>query len=782
MEENRLWKANWIWAEIPSSSEENRSHECIYFRRTFDVQHPKHCRLQIDVSADSRYRLYLNGKSISTGPCKGDGHTHYYETIDLTEKLKSGENVLAAKVIHFSKRYMHSSGLAGPASVWRSDLGGFILEGVLRNQAGKAIQSLHTDQQWKVLRDTSLSYQKESFTLCVGGTEQVEGSFIPYGWEQVEYDDDLWQAAVCISSAQDEMYGGLTPWQLTPRPIPAMYEEDKDFKNVVRQSCDWVGKKLSPGQRFWVEWDAGEITKGYLNIAVSGGRGSVCKLLCSECYEGPIGSNGERNKSVRDDPKGKQLLGDQDIYRVSGFGEAGGKHEIYEPFWLRSFRFVRLEIEVGEEPLELHRCSYRETGYPLQIQGQFRCSDPSFTPLWEISLNTLKRCMYETYEDTPYYEQMQYEMDTRLQILFTYYVSGDDRLARKAIYDFHSSLLPSGMLQSRYPSVWPQVIPGFALFWIMMVYDHYMFFGDDTLVVRYRATIDAVLEWFERRVTDSGLIGQMPMAYWSFVDWVEEWDHNAGAVPASRYGPSTIYNFMVIDALQKAAMLHQRTGRWDTAKEYIARADRIKVAVHQHCWSSQKGLFQDGPGVEEYSQHAQVWAILSRTVEGTKAQQLMGSLLHDASLPAVSYAMSFFMFRAMSQTGMYNESFSLWEMWREQLKLNVTAWVEDPFRQRSDCHGWGAVALYEFPAEILGIQPEQPGYKKIVVAPKPGPLTWAEGTAMTAHGPVHVKWKIEKDNKFRLSIQGPQGIPVRVEMPNGSEHNFLDAHDLHVCL
>lgn len=61
---------------------------------------------------------------------------------------------------------------------------------------------------------------------------------------------------------------------------------------------------------------------------------------------------------------------------------------------------------------------------------------------------------------------MQYELDTRLQALFTYSISADDRLARKALYDFHSSLMPTGILQSRCPSVGRQVIPGFALYWI----------------------------------------------------------------------------------------------------------------------------------------------------------------------------------------------------------------------------------------------------------------------------------------------------------------------------
>lgn len=125
--------------------------------------------------------------------------------------------------------------------------------------------------------------------------------------------------------------------------------------------------------------------------------------------------------------------------------------EIYEPFWFRTFRYVRLEVQAGVEPLTISSFSYRETGYPLQPEGNFHCSDEQYNQLWELSVRTLQRCMHETYEDTPYYEQLQYTMDTKLMMEFTYLLSGDDRLARRAMEDYKASQLPNGMLQSRYP-------------------------------------------------------------------------------------------------------------------------------------------------------------------------------------------------------------------------------------------------------------------------------------------------------------------------------------------
>lgn len=766
----RVWRGAWIWTEKPQG--QGNGNELVWFRRAFLVPN-EGCTLRLHVSADSRYRLFVNGRSVGVGPCKGDANRQYFETYDVTSHLRSGANIIAAKVLHYGMGGPMT--MSGPCSVWRSPWGAFILDGQLTGPEGETIELLHTDESWKCSRDDSYALVHESWmsTGWLGGMEHVNGMAALAGAEQITYEDAGWDQAVCSCKPMNN-YGILTAFPLTARPIPMLFETPAVFTGTVRSSLEAgaaaalpVG--IIPGQAGWLELDAGELTTGYVSVAFIGGSGATVRIRYAECYESRT-ADGKRLKGLRDDwaTEGQMLHGDADTYLVSGHGTEADA-EWYEPFWFRTFRYVRLEWTAAHEPLVISRVDYRETGYPLKVTADFRCSAPELAALWEISVRTLRRCMHETYEDCPYYEQLQYTMDTALQALFTYSISGDDRLARKAIHDYHCSRLPDGMLQSRFPSVEPQVIPGFSLYWIGMLHAHYQFFGDAELVKMYLSTVDGVLEWFRRLMGAEGLVEPASPHYWSFIDWVAEWP--GGVPPANTQGPMAVHSLLFAVALQQAAELNLAAGRTSVAEEYRTLSSGLNEAVRRACWSEERQLFRDGPAVHEYSQHTQLWSVLSGLMSGDAAKRLMRQTLNDKSLAQASYPMIHFLFRAASAAGLYDESYALWRAWHKMVGLHLTTWAESPTGSRSDCHAWGALPLYEFPAEVLGIKPGAPGFASIRIEPRPGPLMWAEGTAVTAQGPVQVRWE-RTEGVFRIQVKGPANIPATLKLPDGSVRSY----------
>jgi len=780
-EQNVDWEGKWIWSEgLPRTVTPGR-HELVLFRRTFslpDTADAQEWKLTIRVSADSRYRLYMNGQSVSVGPCKGDRHTHYYETVNLTAYLRRGVNVLAAKVLHYAASDPFQPGIGGPISVWRSNAGGFFMDGALLDEQDDVAQELHTDSQWRCLPVPGYVVEPSWIVTWLGGVERLDGTTVPREWIDPAFDDSDWLSAVPFCDTRND-WGELTGWKLTTRTIPPLYEQDSRFVGMTRsqgvsgEQAESVLQgsgvmRVQPGDRIWLEVDAGELTTGYLQVAVSGGAGSEVRLLSAECYEEADSSMHMRKKGIRDQhTNDAKLIGDYDIYTVAGYGSYDvNNRELYEPFWFRTFRYVRLEVTAADEPLLLHGFQFRETGYPLEVQSDFACSDERWNKLWQLSLNTLRRCMHETYEDCPYYEQLQYTMDTRLQMLFTYHLTTDDRLARKAIFDYHSSQLPNGMLQCRYPSVYPQVIPSFSFYWIGMLEDHYRYFGDTELLRRYRPTMAAVLDFFERRLTSDGLVGMMPSEYWNYFDWVEDWEN--GAPPCSTDEPVAMLSLMYSAALRSAARLYEATDWTDAAMDCRRKSQSLNTAVRKLCWSPERELFRDGPSAERYCQHTQIWAMMAEAVTGEGANELMNKTLSDHSLDQVSLPMAHFLFRTLDRMGWYDRSSELWNRWLGFLDLHLTTLPEIGHGSpRSDCHAWSAQPLAEFPMSVLGIQPAEPGFAAVIVAPKPLHLHHAKGTLMTVRGQISVAWHIE-ENQFFLSVSAPPGIPVTVELPDGS--------------
>lgn len=785
---DRTWQGSFIWKPTPKEELYSSENEMVFFRKSFHCTNPGG-KCLLSVSADSRYRLYVNGKPLLSGPCKGSEFVWYYETIEIQNYLIRGKNTIAVAVLHHPPRGEN-------ISVWRSPLGMLICDVEWIAADGTISDTISTDTSWVCCKDTSVSFLPGSYnTMFLGGSEQVAGEMRLDYWQYPDFDDSKWEHSVPYSLV-DTSTGVLEPWQLTPRPIPFLFEKHRDFEKLMYSYSSSEGEafdekkfftvispshaeafEIFPHTNIIVEIDAGELTTGYPVFSFSKGKGSSIQILYAECYEfEPIEIPWERNKGLRDDPAQGKLYGDTSCYRLSGRGTSE-LPEMYEPFWFKAFRFIRLEIEVLDEPLHIEAMYYRETGYPLEVEATFACSDTSFQELWNISLNTLQRCMHESYEDCPYYEQYQYAMDTYLQTLFTYQVSGDDRLARKAIHDFHCSLLPQGLLQSRFPSIEYQIIPGFNIFWILMVHDHFLYFQDDFIIKRYSATIDAILNWFDRHLDEHNLVSSIPKQYWQFVDWVPEWRAGRGVPVAAQYGPLTVYSLMYVVGLQKAAALQKIIGRRGMAEEYEIRAEKILNAVKTHCWSKEHQLFTDGPQLALFSQHTQIWAVLSGAIFGKPASELMNSVVSEEiissyKLARVSYAMSFFLFRALSMTNLYDNTTQLWDPWFHMISCHVTTWNEDPVTQRSDCHAWGAVPLYELGAEILGVHPAALNTSEILIKPQPGKLLWARGSVCTKGGTINVSWK-QHQNSFSLTVINPAKIPFTVIFPDGKKTALL---------
>lgn len=85
-----------------------------------------------------------------------------------------------------------------------------------------------------------------------------------------------------------------------------------------------------------------------------------------------------------------------------------GKSVAYEPFWFRTFRLIRLEIAVGDEPVELVSFDATQVNYPLAVKASWEeLGMINSKRIWDVSIRTMRNCMFDGYSDCPFYEQLQ---------------------------------------------------------------------------------------------------------------------------------------------------------------------------------------------------------------------------------------------------------------------------------------------------------------------------------------------------------------------------------------
>jgi hypothetical protein len=356
----------------------------------------------------------------------------------------------------------------------------------------------------------------------------------------------------------------------------------------------------------------------------------------------------------------------------------------------------------------------------------------------DVGWRTARLCAHESYMDCPYYEQLQYAGDTRIQALVSLYTAGDARLMRNAIAHLDDSRTAEGATMSRAPTRQQQYIPPFSLWWIGMVHDYYMYVDDRAFVREMLPGVRAVLQFFGRHRKANGSLGLLP--WWNYVDWTVEW--RSGVPPREADGSSAPLDLQLLLAYDWAARLETDLGSKAMAAEYAAAAAQLRGTIRPLYWDEGRRLFADTPARKQFSQHANVLAVLAGVSTGTEAKDLVTRTLADSSLVQCSYYFRHYVHTALNVVGEGDRYLGLLGEWELMLSRGLTTFAEryerpgDP--SRSDCHAWSSSPNFEIFRTVLGIDTAAPGFQKVRVRPFLGTLEQVSGSIPHPKGEVAV--------------------------------------------
>ncbi len=744
----------------------SREKNSVLFRKQFDCFLSKNNSAVISISADARYLLYVNGQPVCRGPEPGNAYCKYFDEVDIAPYLVAGKNCISAQVLHYSVGdHSIQNFQFGPTALPRSQYGGLYV------RSHNAALDVDTNASWKVQPDKAYRFCASVQAKYAGDMEEVDLAARDDGWNMPDYDDSAWQSAVLVQAAYEYNpfwdYGILGNWLLQKRDIPMMQEHairaasarclvgNIDFTPLLSGSPVTV----PAGTTATWDIDMGRVVTAYVRTHFTCGENGRAEYLYSENYY--LQSDNGLVKARRDDAENGVLYGEKDTVFL-----AVGPCD-YEPFEYRAFRYLRLSVTAADVPVTLGGICFCMTGYPLTIKQPFYAQNQDVQNIWAVSVRTLRRCAQEMYIDCPYYERVQYVLDALIEASVTYPLTGDGRLARKALADFAATQMPGGLINCDAPAIDRHIIPAYGLYYIDMLYRYFQYFGDLEVLADYLPVCDGILRFFEKRLHPATSILQN-CSYWEFVDWTPEWNANQGRPGKGPDEPQNyIYTLIYAFALKQMASLCEAAYGPAAAQRWAGQHTKLVAAANREIYSAESGWYRTGPYESGFCQHAQVWAVLSGCVMGEAAASLMRKTIRDNTLVRCSYPMLFYLNRALALTGVYPEYTDMWEQYRALLDLGLTTWPEDAVNSRSDCHGWSTVPLYEMYHELLGVQPLKPGFEEVLVAPKCFEMGTMEGAVCTPWGAVTVKRGVKEDGNGRfgvLEITSAKPVGLRVEI------------------
>ncbi|HEV7299167.1 MAG TPA: alpha-L-rhamnosidase C-terminal domain-containing protein [Tepidisphaeraceae bacterium] len=761
--ERGRWPAKWV--KHPKA--DGTGPIVLAFKRHFTVDAPQTVR--IHVSADERYELYLDGQRIGRGPERGDRANWFFETYDLD--LSAGEHTIVARTWWLND--------FAPAPFAQISLRpGFLL--AAEGDAGTMLSTGVADWQCKSLG--GYRFVPPGITWGTGAKSHLIGADFPFGVERGEGND--WIKAVDVHHAIDanNVIDQANIWIMKPATLPPML--DREIRVGVARHVQAIPAITTEDQKVLAvdhlpeeaaQWNRmlkgqGSVTVppntlrrviidlenyycAYTDLVTSGGAGAVVRSwwaesLYTDTYEQVKAAYKTRVKGNRDEIEGKSFIGIGDTFEPDG---QPNRH--FQTLWWEAGRYIELTVRTAADPLTIERFSLRETHYPYDWTAQFAGSDERLSDVIPIAKRVMEMCSHETYMDCPYYEQLMYVGDTRLEVLTTYTWTPDDRLPRKALRMFDESRKAPGFTQSRYPSRVQQTIPPFSAWWIGMLHDYAYWRDDRAFVVSLLPGMRGILDAFQKWRTSDGLISG-PMG-WNFIDWVPAWTN--GMPPEGNYGISAPLNLKLAWIMKQAADLERYAGEPELAELHDRRSAELTAACLNGFWDESRGLLADDLAHKNFSEHSQCIALLGDLVTGKQATRTADNLLTAADLQRTTIYFDHYLFETYRKINRIDRLFDRLDLWFNHKMLGLKTTVEMPEPTRSDCHAWGAHPIYHYFASILGIRPGAAGFQSVDIRPQLGALTWARGAMPHPKGLIQVDLK-QSNGKLTGTIDLPAGL------------------------
>jgi len=789
------------------------------FRKTFNLTH--RCdKAELRIFADSRYKLYLNGRYIGRGPGRASPNYPRYDHYSVQSWLKKGVNVIAVLVHVYG---VDTAWYERARSYWQGSFGdGALWCRLIMDSALQPRQVLESDTTWRCLRCAAWRQNTPRKGWGLGFIEEFDAQRFPADWLEADFDDSHWRFSQLLCSGGDPTdeekgFQKIAPFPLLQaREIPPLLEQpvlpirvlrlyavEPDLQLPIdRRIFDEVLKPLPEGRvlqaanllcdddsitevRTTPDHDVclllafEKIQSGFPYLEIDANGGEVVDLAVAETIPGEYGSG------LPDNPRlvCASHLDGAHLFRYTAMKGL----QRFQAFESTAIRYMQVVVRNAAKGIRIRKLGNNSWNYPLELQGEFECSDEKLNRLWKIAAYTISQCTHDAWEDCPSREQRQWVGDgaVRYPAAAAAFGSSCQALDRRFLLTTAESQRSDGLLQMFAPGDHHQngvIIPDFSLHWVMIAWQYLLHTGDVPTLEQLFPVAERILAWFQRLRNARGLLVDLP--YWHFIEWAH----------VGRHGEAGPMNGLYCGALLALAKTAEQLDNPGASRRYSGLALETAQALETSHWDTERQLFVDevdpdtGQPGERVSQHTNSAAILwdiapSKDWAGIAQRISNPNLLRLTAVAPVTQGdadfdpkkhiirantfFSHFVYSALAKAERFDLALAMLRTnYLPMLASGTTTLWESFEPSTSLCHAFSTSPLYQLSRHLLGVEPTRPGFREFTLQIQPADIMWAKGCYPSPLGAIRVSWQRTSDALI-LNLEIPPGALCHLKAPVG---------------
>ena len=439
------------------------------------------------------------------------------------------------------------------------------------------------------------------------------------------------------------------------------------------------------------------------------------------------------------------------------------------------FRYCELEGYSGV--VHKNHVVRQSVHYPFnEFSSHFFSSDTVLNQVWDMCKYSIKATSFMGIYVDGDRERIPYEADALINQLCHYAVDREFAMGRHS----HEYLIE----YATWPSEW-------IMQSVLMAWYDYLYTGNPASIQRFYNDLKAktLTALSEKNGLISTRTGKQTPDFLKSIHFkgkeirdIFDWPQS-GVLGVGKDSPgeadafvftdyNTVVNAYHYEALKVIALIAEALDHTADRDAYLKQAEHVKQQVNRLLLDIKKGYYNDGIDTDHSALHSNMFPLAFEMVPARNNKSVT-EFMRTRGMACSVYGSQFLMDAVYNghdadyglQLLASTAERSWYNMIRAGSTVSLEAW-DMIYKPNLDWnHAWGAAPANIIPRKLMGIEPLEPGFRKMRIKPQPSTLAHAEITVPTIRGEVKMSFKNIPGVKFEMEIEIPANTTAELWLP-----------------